>query len=323
MIRGSTNIVTIGFRAKAIFLMMMLLAKLGTTTYYNELSSLEKSVVDQGLKAYGLAPIESVQDQSVSKIYVLTESPFSQDSGLLTTFNYLHINSQEQIIRRDVFQKEGEPFSETLIRDSELALRRQGNVRSLAVIVPVVPKDHRHKDQVDLLVVTKDIVSLRPTFDYRGSFDTLTYLMVALGENNFLGLNKAIAAIYEYQQGGHILSASYSDPRLFGSPLQFKIRPSIILKRHTFDYDGFMGEVSLERPLLTEEERFGYGLSTSFGSKPVTDFRGNRIRTLDIPKKDGSITRVERYRYRYGTGLIYGLWSFGRMYKNDVSLSYG
>jgi len=300
---------------------LMFFSRLVDGTYYQDLSSLEKTVVDEGMGKYGLLPLKDASGRVVKRIYVITASPFSPRAKYLTLLNYLHIDTKEYVIRRDIFQKTEEVFDEALVRDSELFLRSQGKVRSLAVIVPVVPAGPHKPGEVDLLVATTDILSLRPTFSFKGSGDTLTDLKVALGEHNFLGLNKSISVSYEYQQGGQIFGANYVDPRLLGSFLRLDIKPSIILQHRSFHYDGFNGRLSLERPLLSETDRYGYGLEATFGSKPVTDFRGSKIRTLDIPQNHG-VKKIERYRYSYGLGNIYGTRSFGRAKKHEITLGY-
>lgn len=282
--------------------------------------------MDQGLKIFDLIPVENAENKFVHKIFILTDSPFSKNSHFLTALNSLHINTKDDVIRRDLIQKEGQVFDEAAVRDSEIILRSQSMIRSLAIIVPVRLKTASvpiNEDEVYLLVATKDIISLRPSFDFKGSQDLLTKASVALGEYNLLGLNKSVAGIYTYQQSGHTFSAFYLDPRLFGSPFQLLIKPSIILARDSFKYDGFLGDFEFERPLLSEADRYGYGINFSYGSPLIIDFNGKKVRTFRVPTKNGDETVEKKYRWRYATGSIFGRISFGREHKNEVFTSYG
>lgn len=309
------------YRFFFLYFCLFALPPFGYATFYHELSTLEQSMVNEGLQLYQLKPDENPTGKVVRRIYIITGSPFTDDSGFLTLLNRLHINTKEHIVRRELFQKEGELFDEAAIRDSEMVLRSQDQVRSLSVIVPVWPKAHASKHEVDLLVATRDLLSLRPTFNFKGSLGTLTNLMVALGEDNLFGYNKSIVGVYEWQQSGHIFSARYFDPRMLGSRFQFTIRPTLIFA-HDFKFDGFLGDLRAERPLLSERDRFGYGIDISYGNRSIIDFNGGKVRTFSVPTINGIETYERKYRWRNGKGSLFGRLSFGTLYKNEVFFSY-
>jgi hypothetical protein len=290
---------------------------------YLELSTLEKSIVDKAMATYGLIPYENEpQGHIVRKIYIFIDLPFSKNSGYLTLLNYLHFNTREEVIRHQLFQKEGEVFDSSIIRDSEIALRNRSLVRSIAVIVPVKAKGSVINNEIDLLVVTKDLLSLQPTLSFKGYSGTITNLMVGLSEHNLLGRNKSIAGTYELQQGGHIISTRYFDPALFNSRFQLSIRPTMIFERENFKFDGFLGDFRIERPLISETDRWGYGIDTSFGSKTIIDFNGDKVRTFDILSTDVIETLERKYRWRYEKFSLFSRYSFGRTYKKEIFASY-
>lgn len=291
-------------------------------TLYGDLSSLERDLVEVGLATFDLVPEDKPENKVVGKIHILTISPFTDDSGFLTVFNHLHINSREEIVRRQLYQKEGEIYDPGAVRDSELALRGLNLIRSMAVIIPVKAISEK-RNEIDLLVVTRDLLSLRPSFSFKGSIDLLTNATVSLGEYNFLGYNKSIVGIYEMQQGQHIWAASYFDPRLFGSSLQLSLKPSIVLLRDTFKYDGIMGDFKIERPLLSEKDKWGFGVDLTYGSRSVIDFNGSKVRTFEIPTSNGVERFEHKYRWRNGKGSLFGKYSLGRTYKKEFFARYG
>lgn len=306
----------------ALFAVLFFFCTSSFATLYGELSSLEVDLVESGLALFELIPDDNPENKVVRTIHIYTVSPFTEDSGFLTLLNKIHINTREDVVRQTLIQKEGEFYDAAAVRDSELALRALSLVRSTAVIVPVTSNSD-NANEVDLLVVTRDLLSLRPTFNFKGSIDLFTNITIALGEHNLFGYNKSINAIYDMQQGQHIWSASYFDPRLFGSAWQLTVKPSVVLMRDTFEYDGMLGDFKLEKPLLSERDRWGYGLDVTYGTRSVIDFNGNKVRMFDIPTSKG-VEQIERkYRWRNGKGLVFGKYSFGRVYKTDVFLRYG
>ncbi len=78
----------------------------------------------------------------------------------------------------------------------------------MAVIVPIQTE---RPGEVDLLVATRDILSLRPNFNFSASSWALRdlELLISLGEYNLLGYNKALSGSYELKQGMHFLESLF------------------------------------------------------------------------------------------------------------------
>lgn len=300
------------------FLILIFMCFRAHATLYSEMSDLERKTVDEGLELYGLVPDEHPEGKIIGHIYIYTKSPFAAEAGILAFLDRLHVNTRESVIRRDLFIKEGVVYDPSLIQDSELVLRRLILVRSMAVIVPVKGDN---PTEIGLLVATRDLLSLRPNFDFAINGPVLTNLMVSVGEHNLLGYNKSIAASYELKQAMHIISARYFDPRLFGSRLELTMRPSLVFARDTFHLDGFMGEFRLEKPLISLSEKWGYGMDASLGARPVIDFNGSRVRTYKIASSP-ELDIERRYRWRYAEGKIGVRRSFGTIYKKEIFASY-
>lgn len=288
---------------------------------FNELSSLERSLVNDGLERLKLHAEHHPAHKTVRKIHVITWAPFSTKEGFLTVFNHLHINSKDASIRRNIFQQEGKLYDDALVRDSELALREDPLVRSVAVIVPT-----RHDDnlphEIDLLVATKDIVSLRPNFSFAGSFAHLDKMSISIGEYNFLGMGQSIAVHYDLKIGTHVWSASFLDPNFLGSSWELFIKPSFIFDRDSRKWDGSLGNMHIEKPLRNEVDRYSYGIDISYGARSVMEFNGKKIRQLEVPTPKGNRFVDRKYRGRYGKGSIFGRSSFGRTYKKEIFSRY-
>ena len=297
------------------------LVTLGTS--YNDLTSLEKRVVDKGLKRYGLRPVADPLSKVVKEIFILTESPFDEGAGFFTIFNSIHINSRERVIRGFVLQKTNAVYDPSAVRDSEYLLRSLRAVRCLAVIIPVERLGDTDDSRVSLLVATRDIFSLQPSFDFSGFGKTLTELTLGIGVHNLFGYNKSLDATYDLDQATHSFSLRYFDPELFSSPLRLTLAPSLLFNRDGFGYAGLKGRFKLERPLLFEADPFGYGIDLSYGSIPIVDFSGAHVREVEIPMSDGLHRFLHRYRWRYGNNLLHGRYSMGRTYKKEISFGYG
>lgn len=293
-----------------------------SATLYDELSTLEQEAVLKAMNSYGLKPELAPKDKRIGRIYIYTQAPFSGRSGFLSWFDKLHIDTKESIIRGYLFFAEGEYYAPESIKDSELYLRRLDLVRSLAVIVPVTRPDEAH-DEVDILVVTRDILSLRPNLNFSANGTIITDISIGFGEYNLLGFNKAISGSYEYRQPMHLMSLRYYDPSFLGTRQEFLIKPSLVLARNTMKYDGFLGEIEFRKALLSRLDTWGYGIDAQFGSKPIIDFSGDHIRTYTPPELPAATPIERRYRWRYAQGKAQVRRSFGFTHKKEVYLGYG
>lgn len=301
---------------------IFLLAIKCPASLYYELSSLEKSVVDEALALFGRIPVDDAEGKRIKDIFIFTAPPFTKEAGILHAFNHIHVNTKDFIIRRDMSAEPGDIFDSSVIEDNERVLRKRSQVRSIVVIIPVRAKTGP-RSEVDLLVATKDLLSLGVSFNFAGSASNITNFMVSLAEHNLLGFNKSMSAAYEMQQGTHIFSGSYFDPSLFGSSLQMSINESLLFLRQGFGYDGLLSDIRLAKPLLVQTDTWGYGLSFKWGAKTVFDFQGGNLRTFEIVTDAGKKTVDRTYRYRYGAGSLYGIYSLGTAYKKEFSFGYG
>jgi hypothetical protein len=283
------------------------------TTLYSNLSDLERNAVDKARVYYGLEADENPDNKKIENIYTFVKDPFDEKSGFLKKLNSLHVNTKNNILLRQIFIQSGHSYDANLILDSEIALRRLILVRSMAVIVPM--KAH-NPGTVHLLVVTHDIMSLQPSFDFSASTFNLKDLSLSLsfGEHNIFGYNKAFEAMYELKQGTHTMRSRYFDPDLWGSALEFSLKPSIIFSRPDFSLTGFGAECSLNKPLLSMSQQWGYSFEAHGGTKPIIDFSGDHIRLYK------NIER--RYRFTYGGTKIGLRRSFGSVFKKELFASY-
>lgn len=102
------------------------------------------------------------------------------DSWAINLANDLHTSTRTRIIKNNIFFEEGDEVDPDLIADSERVLRQLPYVRDARIYL--IPREGT--DEVDALVIVKDIWSIGAEFSYSDveRFD------VTLVDKNFLGL---------------------------------------------------------------------------------------------------------------------------------------
>lgn len=125
--------------------------------------------------------------------------------------NKLHINTREEVIRRELLFHEGDAYRQELIDESERNLRRLGVIYHVS-IRPVAYQD----GLVDLEVTSQETWTLRPSvrFSRAGGNNAFGFAFV---EQNLLGRLKVLQLSRRNDIDRTTTQLSYLDPRVFGS----------------------------------------------------------------------------------------------------------
>jgi hypothetical protein len=257
----------------------------------NTLGRLEQESLDEALAARALVPDPAPQGKIVGQIHVVNHEVFSRRDWWLQWFNIFHRTSREDMVRRDVLISPGEPYSEDRVQESIRYLQAppslliggrlygQPDLSSVVIIVPVLA---RQPGMVDLLVVTRDLWSLRFNTDFEFQADTLVYLSTSLSENNLLGWRKYLSLGFLMDQGSMAVVPAYFDPNIRGTRLTMVATAAVFYGRDSQDYEGNGQTFGLRYPLYALSSRWGAGADVTHQNAIVRNFRGNEVRRLDV-----------------------------------------
>src|SRR6266542_3536528 len=106
--------------------------------------------------------------------------------------NFLHIDTKEEVIRRELLVHEGGPADPALIAESERNLRALPYIRRVKILVSPAPEG-----QVDLDVIAQDTWTTQPrvSFAVGGGSQRSSFGVV---EDNVLGYGKKVRLLYRH-----------------------------------------------------------------------------------------------------------------------------
>jgi len=232
----------------------------GSDSDFIPLGDLEKQALIRALVSRGLRIDFEPKGKTLRTIHVYNLDPISDEAGFLTIANRLHVTTREYIIEREILLRPGEEWSWSVVRDSQRRLRSP-TFTSLAVLVPVKTDV---EGKVDLLVVTRDIFSLRLNSDFSFVGSTITSLRISPSENNFLGLRKRTSIDFNLGLGRYSIGPSYSDPNIAGTRLTMGAAFALLFSRETDEVEGSSGSASINYPLYDLRSRWAAGLGVSY-----------------------------------------------------------
>jgi hypothetical protein len=227
-------------------------------SYQLSLGSFERDALERALAARGLRLEPHPYGKVVRRLHVVNHDVFGAEEGFLRWFNILHRTSREHVVEREVLLRPGQMWDDALVDETRRRLR-DPLFTSLAVVAPVVAEGGG-SGQVDVLVVTRDVWSLRTNLRFELQESVLSQLSISLAENNLLGYRKHISLVFDMDLGTYTLGPQYIDRNIAGTRLQLIGKVDAIFNRDTSDFEGTKSVISFGYPLWSLRREWGAGI---------------------------------------------------------------
>ncbi len=235
----------------------------------------------------------SPQGKKLGTIHVVNLDVFLRSDGkYLRWFNRFHRTTRAAAIRSEVLLKPGELWSESQVRETERNLRDP----VLTNLVVIRALTSTTEDTFDLLVVTRDIWSLRLNSSYELQGFELSKLEFSLSENNFLGWRKQLALRFALDQGAYSVGPIYRDRNIAGTRLTLTTNAEAIFKRWSTNYEGSRSQTDFAYPLWSLRRQWGANLKVEHDFSVTRVFRGTSLLTYDAPETPEDDAIPHEYR---------------------------
>jgi hypothetical protein len=258
-------------------------------------SDYEEVLIQWGLSQAGRERDLNPEGKRVTEILVASEDIVAESDPYPQWFNWPHVKTRPHVIEREVLLREGDVYRQELVDETER------NLRGLAIfaVVRAVPVKAAREGEVGLLVVTKDLWSIRMTTDFSTVGTLLKFLQIRPTEQNFLGRGQQVALDFILRLDSLSVGQQFSAPRLWGSHLSFSENAALVFNRHTGRLEGSTGNISFGQPLYSLSAKHAYSLTASWATRPVRIYRGASAWLLPYPSEANPQSQVPlAYRAR-------------------------
>jgi hypothetical protein len=283
------------------------------------LGVLEKESLEEALAARRLKLDPAPAGKTIGTVHVVTLEVFSSRDSFFQFFNIFHRTSREDIVRRDALFGPGDGYDQEIIEETTRNLR-DPFLSNVVVIAPVMPVSGAlPPGTVDVLIVTRDVWSLRLNTDFEVQQAAIINLTISISENNLFGWRKKAAIVFDMDQGAWAIGPSYLDPNIAGTRLTLRASARAIFERYSSTPEGSSSAVTFAYPLYSLASKWGASISAGHTDGVVRRFLGNRLAPVDFmatPEKERWpwIYRVRRASVTEGV-----VRSFGRRVIHRVS----
>jgi len=271
--------------------------------------------VEEALEHHQLVLDEQPTGKTVVRVEVYV-APVLDDRDPIPNFlNVFHVTTRDFIVRQEVLQPLGKPWDLGRILETERNLRglRQFSVANVVATRGPTP------DTIVLLVVVKDVWSLRLNSNWGFGSSGLNYLLLNPTEENLAGLRVTVGGYFLLERDRYALGASVAYPRLPGTRLGVSIHGGVYLDRSDDQIEGSYGGLTFALPQFSRHSRWAYGTSANYRLQVARRYRGAY---LDYYRVEGQGGETEYVPWKYHDdqleGSYYGIRSFGIAHKVDV-----
>lgn len=235
---------------------------------------------------------------------------------LLGLVNWFHVTSRRSVIEREVLLAVSGRYDQGRVDETARNLRGLRQL-SLVLCLPIRGSD---PTRVKLLVITKDIWSLRLNSDFRVGGGQLQYLLLQPSEENFLGSHQSVSALFALDPSVYTIGGRYIVPRIAGSRIQSTVDVNMLINRKTGATEGSYGTLSYGQPLYSTDAKWAWQGQAAWRYEVTRSYRGNGVRAFDAKATPFD----DQIPYQYKSDILTGAYavtrSFGTRDKLDVTL---
>lgn len=247
------------------------------------LSSLERASVLRALAARGYEPDPAPWGKVVGAVRVYTEEVFAEPSEFLRFFNHFHVTTKDSAIRSEAVVTPGQVWDQERVEETARLIRDP----LWTSVVAVIPVKAAPPGTVDVLIVTRDIWSLRFNTVYTFQQGKLTNLTTSLSENNFLGQRDVLSAALTMDQGAIAVGPLFIDKDVLGEHFNLQARVDDILtrddltKHSNVHSEGSDSTITLTRPLWNLASEWAGGAQFTHRFAINRQFLGTALRQFE------------------------------------------
>lgn len=293
------------------------------TAAKNDYSAYEEESIRQALTELSSRVDESPEGKIIESIEILPREVLEDRDlpGFLSWvqfLNALHGTTRRYVIDQEVLTAPGEPYRQQAIDETMRNLR---DLRPLSLVL-CVPVQGSQPDRVRLLVITKDIWSLRVNTNARFAGGKLETFTIQPSEENLFGSHQSIGGQFTLEPAWYSLGGRYSLRRIGGSRLAGRLDANVIMNRELGESEGSYGGFGYGQPLYSTEAEWAWSTRLSWRNELYRRTVAGSPAPYDAdatPDLDDQIPYI--YRSDSLVGSVSVTRSFGRGIKHDLSLA--
>jgi hypothetical protein len=280
-------------------------------------SAYEQQTIDAALARLKARVDPHPEGKLIEHVEIIPLEVIEQRDPLPNFLNVFHATTRPSIIRRELLVREGEPYRQVLV-DEMLRNLRQLPQLSVVLVVPTVGSA---PDRIGIVVITKDVWSLRLNWDVVATPGGLEALELQPDERNLFGQHQTVSGYFLLEPAAYTVGAGYAIGRIDTSRIAFVGSANVIINRESGATEGSYGSLVAGQPLYSALAKWAWDATTSWNDSEVRRYV-NAHTSLFVDSATGDSVPYE-YRERLFVSRFEVRRSFGWEVKHDFTIAAG
>lgn len=258
------------------------------------------------------------EGKEIEAIEIVTLEVFDENDPVPDFVNVFHATSRKRTIARELLFEAGTPYDAERVAESARNLR---DIPQLSLVL-IVPVRGSAPDKVRVVVITRDVWSLRLNWAVEFGSSGLSYLYINPTENNLLGLHTTVGALFLLEPDTYSLGLNFAQPRIADTRLETLVSANLVFNRETGEAEGSFGTLEIGQPLYSLDTEWAWGFGFQWRSDVERLYEGSDPVFFDARStRDNDLIPIayDSTRVLAGAELVR---SFGRRQKYDLSVGF-
>ncbi|HEY8086671.1 MAG TPA: hypothetical protein VIF09_02470, partial [Polyangiaceae bacterium] len=271
-------------------------------------SRYEQETIDEVLRDKSLVRDQVPEGKTVERIDVVPLPPFEQRDVLPRWLNVFHVTTRDVVVRHEVLLREGGRYEQAVVDDTIRNLRRLPGVPQLSAVVVVAARGSA-PDRVVVVVVTKDVWSLRLNWGVVADGGGFDQIVIQPSETNFLGLHHIVGALLEQEPSADTFGVGYFIPRLGDSRVTMNASANVMVNRSTGSLEGTYGQLVAGQPLYSWKSEWAWDSTVAWQDVMLRRYTDAQLSDYVDPATGGKMPfqfRARTYLANYEVTRSFG-----------------
>ncbi len=278
-------------------------------------SPYEEETIANELKALRATRDPHPEGQIIERIDVIPLDVIETRDPVPTWLNAFHATTRRSVIRREMLLRAGDRYQQVLVDETIRNLRR---LPQLSVILVATAKG-RTPNHVVVVIITKDVWSLRASWNVVATPGGIEQFLLAPTETNLLGTHQTIRGTFILEPSASTFGLAYTIPRLDESRVAMVAAANVMVNRATGSTEGSYGSVVTGEPIVSGLSEWAWDATTSWQDVVLRRYVNAQPSVYLDPTRGNSIPY--QYRAREFTALYELTRSFGWENKHDFTFA--
>jgi hypothetical protein len=286
-------------------------------------SPYEQATIDAALAQLGFAKEAAPEGKIVESIHPVRLEVIEVRDPAPRFLNVFHVLTRSYVIERESLLHVGEAYRQTLADETQ---RNLTGLPQLSLVL-VVAAQGSAPGKVRLVIITKDVWSLRLNWNMALTATGLEELSINPSETNFLGTHQTVGLLFDWLPQSSSIGAAYTSPRVGGSHVDLTLDGGVIFNNGTGSREGSFGDLEISYPLWSTQTAWSWGGGVSWADQIVRRYVSGQVSTFRLDAQTDCShpsALCVPYAYRSDVTDVSGsvTRSFGWSVKHDFSLGF-